>query len=801
MTISSTTRKAGPYLGNGAAVAFTFAFKVFATTDLVVVRTDLTGVETTLVLTTDYTVALNADQNTNPGGTVTLPSALPTNHKLTITSAVPMLQAVELTNQGGFYPSVINAALDRLTIFAQELAEKVSRSLKFGISTPAGTNPNLPAPVPYSLIGWNAQGDGFQNTDPTYSTALSTDLASTASGKGSALVGRATTVVSSIVALRALRKTDPAQHAVVAGYYAQGDGGGGVYYHDSADTTSGAYFTGSISTTTLTVSAVTNGTLVVGQRVFGTGVTGGTYITALGTGTGGVGTYTVNTSQTVASGTVMGASNGGTVIVAADGGRWKLAATQSWSVEQFGAVGDGITDCTAAFLAAEAALPAGGAEAAGTGGVIRVGRGIFLIDHYNPSKHQITIQGADRQTTIIKGRVAGSGATVGVIGINNVSRGRIADLTLDGNGLKAHALGFCPTTAGLNAGQWDIENVGFIGATTNSVVIGNASNDPDVSSIKFDMCYAMGGAFGTAVPTDSQIKVAGSNTLLITWDGGTIGGGAMPINIKTSGGELTCRNVQGINSTSYHVEAAGGQFRSYDEHCEGTGGYLHTLSSDTQSLKSAQHLIKNGQIVTTGATTANKAIFHEAPRQIAIENSFFNEDVTLATATGRILVNGNTFGVSNSAGRDGRCNNTVNGGQFFGPDADGGILVANNKAIRFTSNDAAVYVGGNSAFPFAQDVMGYQEITILSASDVNGPNRSGMVLVVRDVSAGGVAFITYEHNATPIITSQVGAVFVTAAPAVGEIQVKTRGIGLGVAFRAGTDRNNSKLSLSWLACQ
>lgn len=64
-------------------------------------------------------------------------------------------------------------------------------------------------------------------------------------------------------------------------------------------------FTGSISGTTLTVTAQTDGYLEVGQAVNGAGITAGTTITALGTGTtGGVGTYTVNNSQTVASETM-----------------------------------------------------------------------------------------------------------------------------------------------------------------------------------------------------------------------------------------------------------------------------------------------------------------------------------------------------------------------------------------------------------------------------------------------------------------------------------------------------------------
>jgi hypothetical protein len=59
-----------------------------------------------------------------------------------------------------------------------------------------------------------------------------------------------------------------------------------------------ATFTGTISTTTLTVSAVSAGTLALGMVITGTGVTAGTYIRAFGTGSGGAGTYILNQSAT-----------------------------------------------------------------------------------------------------------------------------------------------------------------------------------------------------------------------------------------------------------------------------------------------------------------------------------------------------------------------------------------------------------------------------------------------------------------------------------------------------------------------
>jgi hypothetical protein len=67
-----------------------------------------------------------------------------------------------------------------------------------------------------------------------------------------------------------------------------------------------ASVTGSIAGTILTVTAVGSGVLTVGTEVFGTGVTPGTLISALGTGTGGTGTYTVSRSQTVAATTITG---------------------------------------------------------------------------------------------------------------------------------------------------------------------------------------------------------------------------------------------------------------------------------------------------------------------------------------------------------------------------------------------------------------------------------------------------------------------------------------------------------------
>jgi hypothetical protein len=80
--------------------------------------------------------------------------------------------------------------------------------------------------------------------------------------------------------------------------------GGGTIKSGTVVSTATTSFTGATSgiSTTLTASSVT-GTIQVGQVIAGTNIAAGTTITALGTGTGGAGTYTISPAST---GTVSG---------------------------------------------------------------------------------------------------------------------------------------------------------------------------------------------------------------------------------------------------------------------------------------------------------------------------------------------------------------------------------------------------------------------------------------------------------------------------------------------------------------
>ena len=114
------------------------------------------------------------------------------------------------------------------------------------------------------------------------------------------------------------------------------DNGVNVYIVDGAyrytwyiSSPASAVFYGSTSGTTLTVSSVSSGTLAVGQSLFGIDVLAETVITALGTGTGGAGTYTINRSQTVAAETMNSAAVGAVVTATITGSVMTVSAVTS----------------------------------------------------------------------------------------------------------------------------------------------------------------------------------------------------------------------------------------------------------------------------------------------------------------------------------------------------------------------------------------------------------------------------------------------------------------------------------------
>lgn len=141
MTVSAGEAKAGPYTGNDVTSSFAFAFKVFADDDIRVVETLIaTEVESDLVLNTDYTVSRNADQDADPGGTITykvggVTTALPSTKKLTIVGDFDYSQPTDIPNGGSFFANVIETALDRLMMQIKQIKEQVGRAVLVDVSS------------------------------------------------------------------------------------------------------------------------------------------------------------------------------------------------------------------------------------------------------------------------------------------------------------------------------------------------------------------------------------------------------------------------------------------------------------------------------------------------------------------------------------------------------------------------------------------------------------------------------------------------------------------------------------------
>lgn len=279
----------------------------------------------------------------------------------------------------------INISSFRMTDQEQDIANGLSNCMTRDGQGPATANISMGG---FRLLN---VGTPVAGTDAVNQAYLQAQIA------GVAPYGAGFPTTTSVDAICQLDKTKVTQ-AFALGNNQITDGGGGPYACDLSDTTSGAYGTGSISGNTLTVTGVTNGTYAVGQCIRGQGVAAGTYITALGTGVGGTGTYTVNQAQSV-SGTTICGDNGGTLLVGRDGGRWKLQYVGMVSLKQFGCKGDNATDDT---LPAQAAVNWAYSAA---GATLYSPPGVYLITSLSlnfAASITVNIQGAGKFATLFK---------------------------------------------------------------------------------------------------------------------------------------------------------------------------------------------------------------------------------------------------------------------------------------------------------------------------------------------------------------------------------------------------------------
>lgn len=164
MTVSSSTAKVS-YSGNGSTQAFAVSFYFLANSQLLVVLRSSTGVETTQVLGTNYTVT---GAGVLTGGTVTMTVAPPTGTTLVISRNVPLTQETDLQPNDRLPAETLEQSIDKLTMITQQLDDASDRSIKFPVSDSTTLNSTLPAAElrANKYLGFNSLGNPVALTEP-----------------------------------------------------------------------------------------------------------------------------------------------------------------------------------------------------------------------------------------------------------------------------------------------------------------------------------------------------------------------------------------------------------------------------------------------------------------------------------------------------------------------------------------------------------------------------------------------------------------------------------------------------------
>jgi hypothetical protein len=124
----STTTNSISYSGNNSTTtAYPIPFPFLDREHFRVVETDSEGVETLLTYGTDYTVSSLTDGNGRiTSGTLKTIVAVPVASSLSIKRVTPALQETDLVDGGRLSAEVLESALDRVTMVAQEAVRDVT---------------------------------------------------------------------------------------------------------------------------------------------------------------------------------------------------------------------------------------------------------------------------------------------------------------------------------------------------------------------------------------------------------------------------------------------------------------------------------------------------------------------------------------------------------------------------------------------------------------------------------------------------------------------------------------------------
>lgn len=107
---------------DGEATVFSFDFRIFNDTELVVEHIAADDTRTTLVITTDYSVTYDYQQVPNPlyGGYITTVATYPDGDTIEISRSIPISQPVDWENGGPLDMEILEASFDRIIMILQD---------------------------------------------------------------------------------------------------------------------------------------------------------------------------------------------------------------------------------------------------------------------------------------------------------------------------------------------------------------------------------------------------------------------------------------------------------------------------------------------------------------------------------------------------------------------------------------------------------------------------------------------------------------------------------------------------------
>ena len=346
MTVADNTSR-NQYTATSGQTVFAYTFEIVDKDDIVVLKNG-----TTLSEGTDYTVSNVGNDN---GGNVTLTVGATTGDILTLYRDMPYVRTQNYTNAGDFLASEVNSDFDNLWLAGEQTQRSFSQSIRKPITDSDSISMELPEAA--SRI----------NSFLTFDSTGAVSVESLSSANAPSNVGRQQFTGNGSTTVFALA----AEAGSGAGVFIYIDG---VYQESDTYTISG-------TTLTFTEAPPLNASIeVVSYRTGDINTADANAVTYTPAGTGAVQT----TVQT------------------------KLR--ESVSVKDFGAVGDGVTDDTAAIQAAIDAVNSSG------GGIVIIPSGNFIvspsvISGISAYSRQACIVGKDNVALKIDGTVKLKSAT------------------------------------------------------------------------------------------------------------------------------------------------------------------------------------------------------------------------------------------------------------------------------------------------------------------------------------------------------------------------------------------------------